>query len=49
MIRVIQAFSFFKDKLVSASIVVAQDWELPLELMCDASNYVIGAVLGMER
>ena len=42
----LQAFSVLKDKLVSASIVVAPDWDLPFELMCEASDYAIGAVLG---
>ena len=41
-----QAFSFFKAKLVSSPIVVALDWDLPFELMCDASDFAIGAVLG---
>ena len=34
-----------KDKLVSASIVVAPDWSFPFELMCDTSDFAIGAVL----
>ena len=38
-----------KDKLVSAPIVVASDWSSPFELMCDASDYAIGAVLGQKR
>ena len=38
-----------KDKLVSASIVVAPDWSFPFELMCDASDFAIGAVLGQKR
>ena len=43
------AFSMLKDKLVSASIVVAPYWSFPFELMCDASDYAIGAVLGQKR
>ena len=42
------AFSVLKDKLVSALIVVVPDWDLPFELMCDASDYAIGAVLGQK-
>ena len=45
----LQAFSLLKDKLVSAPIVVSPDWDLPFELMCDASDYAIGAVLGQKR
>ena len=43
-----RAFSVLKDKLVSALIVVEPDWDLPYELMCDASYYAIGAVLGQK-
>ena len=42
----LQAFLFLKQKLVSAPIIVAPDWNLPFELMCDASDYAIGVVLG---
>ena len=45
----LKAFLFLKQKLVSAPIVVAPDWNLPFELMCDASDYAIGAVLGHKR
>ena len=38
-----------KDKLVSAPIVVAPDWSFMFELMCDASDFTIGAVLGQKR
>ncbi|PON33184.1 hypothetical protein PanWU01x14_354800 [Parasponia andersonii] len=27
----------------------SSDWNLPFEIMCDASNYTIGAVLGQRR
>ena len=43
------AFSFQKEKLVSAPIVVAPNKDLPFELMCDASKYAIRAVLGQKR
>ena len=43
-----QVFLFLKQKLVSTPIAVAPDWNLPFELMCDASdcNWV---VLGQKR
>ena len=44
-----QAFLVVKKKLVSIPIVVALDWDLPFKLMCDASDYAIGAVLGQKR
>ena len=45
----LHAFSVLKDKLISAPIVVALDWSFPFELMCDASDFAIGAVLGQKR
>ena len=45
----LHAFLVLKDKLVSAPIVVAPDWSFPFELMCDASDFAIGAVLGQKR
>ena len=40
------AFELLKKKLISAPIVVAPYWNLPFELMCEASDFAIGAVLG---
>nr|GFB32770.1 reverse transcriptase domain-containing protein [Tanacetum cinerariifolium] len=44
----IQAFKTLKDKLTEASILIAPNWDQPFELMCDASDYAIGAVLGQR-
>ena len=35
--------------LVSPPIMRSPNWELPFEIMCDASNYAIGAVLGQRE
>ncbi|HEY6625664.1 MAG TPA: retropepsin-like aspartic protease/reverse transcriptase, partial [Ignavibacteriaceae bacterium] len=45
----LKAFETLKEKLITAPIVVAPDWELPFELICDASDFAIGAVLGQRK
>ena len=40
------AFTILKEKLTSTPIVIAPDWELPFELMCDASDCTVEDVLG---
>nr|GEW45529.1 reverse transcriptase domain-containing protein [Tanacetum cinerariifolium] len=42
----IDAFGTLKKKLTEAPILVVPDWNLPFELMCNASDFAIGAVLG---
>ena len=43
------AFTTLKYKLTSTLIVIAPDWELPFELMCDTSDYVVVVVLGLRK
>nr|GEX47962.1 reverse transcriptase domain-containing protein [Tanacetum cinerariifolium] len=45
----IQAFQTLKTKLTEAPILIAPNWDLPFELMCDASDFAIGAVLGQRH
>nr|GEV10640.1 reverse transcriptase domain-containing protein [Tanacetum cinerariifolium] len=45
----IDAFETLKKKLTEALILVVPDWNLPFELMCDASDFTIGAVLGQRK
>nr|GEX17289.1 reverse transcriptase domain-containing protein [Tanacetum cinerariifolium] len=45
----LEAFNTLKKKLTEALILVSLDWDLPFEIMCDASNYVVGVVLGLEN
>ena len=42
-------FELLKKKLTSTPIVVAPDWNLPFELMCDASDFAVGTVLGQRK
>ena len=44
----LEAFRTLKDKLITAPILISPDWSLPFELMCDASNFALGAVLGQK-
>ncbi|GJR23199.1 reverse transcriptase domain-containing protein [Tanacetum coccineum] len=45
----INDFQTLKKKLTEAPILVVLDWNLPFELMCDASDFAIGVVLGQRR
>nr|GEV95298.1 DNA-directed DNA polymerase [Tanacetum cinerariifolium] len=45
----VDAFDTLKKKLTEALILVVRDWNLPFELMCDASDFAIGAVLGQRK
>jgi hypothetical protein len=40
------AFYTIKKALVSAPVIQPPDWNLPFEIMCDASDYTVSAVLG---
>nr|GEW09809.1 hypothetical protein [Tanacetum cinerariifolium] len=44
----IQAFRTLKEKLIEAPILIAPNWDQPFELMCDASDYAVGVVLGQR-
>nr|KAJ0205606.1 hypothetical protein LSAT_V11C500235590 [Lactuca sativa] len=37
---------WLKELVTSAPIIQAPSWDLPLEIMCDARKYALGAVLG---
>ncbi|XP_058213682.1 uncharacterized protein LOC131325434 [Rhododendron vialii] len=44
----LQAFEKLRALLSSAPIMQSPDWNLPFEIMCDASDYAVGAVLGQR-
>nr|GEV94207.1 reverse transcriptase domain-containing protein [Tanacetum cinerariifolium] len=45
----IKAFQMLKKKFTEAPILIAPNWDLPFEIMCDASDFTIGAVLGQRH
>ena len=45
----LDAFNTLKSALVSAPILQLPNWEEPFEIMCDASNFAVGAVLGKRK
>ncbi|KAD2805332.1 hypothetical protein E3N88_38709 [Mikania micrantha] len=45
----LHAFKLLKEKLVNAPIMIVPEWALPFELMCDASDFAVGAVLGQRK
>nr|GFA12854.1 reverse transcriptase domain-containing protein [Tanacetum cinerariifolium] len=45
----VDAFQTLKRKLTEAPILIAPDWDMPVELMCGASDFAIRAVLGQRQ
>ncbi|CAN6568017.1 unnamed protein product [Malus baccata var. baccata] len=45
----LEAFKQLKTLLTTAPVIAAPNWSLPFELMCDASDYAMGAVLGQRK
>ncbi|KAF8080173.1 hypothetical protein N665_0969s0002 [Sinapis alba] len=45
----LEAFQEIKSVLVSVPIVHAPDWDLPFEIICDASDFAVGAMLGEKK
>ncbi|XP_071929727.1 uncharacterized protein [Coffea arabica] len=43
-----RAFDKLKELLTSPPIIQPPDWRLPFEIMCDASDHAVGAVLGQR-
>jgi hypothetical protein len=44
----VESFNSLKNALISAPIIQPPNWNLPFEIMCDASDYVVGAFLGQR-
>ncbi|WVZ97515.1 hypothetical protein U9M48_043042 [Paspalum notatum var. saurae] len=45
----LEAFHTLKKALVSAPIIQPPDWNLPFEIMCDANDFAVGAILGQSK
>ncbi|GJU55867.1 reverse transcriptase domain-containing protein [Tanacetum coccineum] len=44
-----KAFVLLKEKLTCAPVIVSLNWNLPFELMCDASDFAFRAVLALKH
>nr|GEY89908.1 DNA-directed DNA polymerase [Tanacetum cinerariifolium] len=42
------ALKLLNEKLTCALVIVSPNWNLPFELMCDASDFAVGAILGQK-
>jgi hypothetical protein len=45
----LKSFNILKEALISAPIIQPPDWSIPFEIMCDASDYAMGVVLGQTK
>ncbi|GJZ29433.1 reverse transcriptase domain-containing protein [Tanacetum coccineum] len=45
----IESFETLKKKLTEAPILAAPDWDLPFKIMCDASDFAVGAGLRQRK
>nr|GEV16826.1 reverse transcriptase domain-containing protein [Tanacetum cinerariifolium] len=44
-----RSLSNTQKKLTEAPILIALDWDMPFQFMCDASNFAIGVILGQRQ
>jgi hypothetical protein len=45
----LKSFNILKKALISAPIIQPPNWSLSFEIMCDASDYAVGEVLGQTK
>lgn len=44
----LHSFSIIKEKLVTIPVIITPNWEHPFVLICDTSDYAVGAVIGQS-
>nr|GEU95691.1 DNA-directed DNA polymerase [Tanacetum cinerariifolium] len=42
------AFKLLNEKLTCALVIISPNWNPPFEIMCDASDFAVGAILGQK-
>lgn len=47
--KCLEAFNLLKKALIFTPIMQPSDWNQPFEIMCDASDFAVGAVLGQQK
>lgn len=47
--KYLKSFNLLKRALIFAPIMQPPTWSQPFEIMCEASDYVVGAVLGQHK
>jgi hypothetical protein len=45
----LKSFNILKEALIFAPIIQPPDWSIPFEIIYDASDYAVGAVLGQTK
>lgn len=45
----LKAFEHLKEKLIYPLVNITPNWSKPFELMCDASRFTLGVILGQRR
>ena len=45
----IRAFDLLNKRLIDAPILISQDWGIPFEHICDASDVAVSTVLGQRK
>ena len=46
--KCLEAFETLKEALTSTPMIAPPVWDLPFEVMCDASDYAVGIILGQK-